>query len=476
MTDTYYERLSGQDLSFLAMEDGRAHMHVGMVSIFDASPLRLDNGGIDFDRILAFVEAHLHDVPRLRQKLAWVKGFGQPVWVDDADFNLQFHVRHTALPPPGDIRQLKRLAGRIMSQELDRGKPLWEHWFVDCIEGDRFALISKVHHCVADGVAGLAIMAALVGPDPDHEPEPPPRWAPRPPPGDTQLLVEEMRRRWAIPFEMLGAQLRRSGSGSSGSIPSLSALRELAETSMGGGSATPLNRQIGPHRRFDWARLSFDDVHEIAKLAGGKINDVVLALTTTALRGFLRQRGMAVDDLELKAMVPVSIRNEADASAMGNQVSNLIVPLPIDEADPWVRLEHIIEITRELKKSDPALRFDDLSQLIDLVPPPLLGPVFRRGSQSTPANLAVSNLPGPRIPVYLLGARQLEMFPVLPLIGNQALGIALMSYDDSLCWGFNSDWDAMPDLHELVERLEAGHDELMAVVAKKSRRSRQKSR
>ena len=173
MSDTHHERLSGQDLSFLAMEDGRAHMHVGMVSLFDAEPLRLDTGGIDVERIMSFVEAQLHETPRLRQKLAWVKGFGQPVWIDDPDFNIHYHVRHTALPPPGDIRQLKRLAGRIMSQELDRGKPLWEYWFVDCVEGDRFALITKVHHCVADGIAGLAIIGSLVGPDPAREFEQP---------------------------------------------------------------------------------------------------------------------------------------------------------------------------------------------------------------------------------------------------------------------------------------------------------------
>ncbi len=397
-------------------------MHVGMVSLFDAEPLRIDTGGIDVERIMLFVEAQLHETPRLRQKLTWVRGFGQPVWIDDADFNLHYHVRHTALPPPGDIRQLKRLVGRIMSQELDRGKPLWEHWFVDCIEGDRFALITKVHHCVADGIAGLAIIGSLVGSDPDREPELPKEWVPRPPPGDAQLLVEELRRRSFAPVEFLGTQLRRLGS--SDSPFSLSALRGLIDTSIGG-DHPPLNVQIGPHRRFDWVRLPFEEVHEIAARAGGKINDVVLALTTAALRGFLRQRGVSVDSLELRAMVPVNIRSETDPATMGNHVSNLIVPLPIAEADPWSRLEHIVATTRELKRSASSVTVDDMSHLIELLPPLLLGPVLRRGSQSTPANLAVSNLPGPRVPVYLLGARQLEAYPVLPLIGNQALGIAL---------------------------------------------------
>lgn len=461
MTDTHHERLSGQDLSFLAMEDGRAHMHIGMVSLFDAAPLRLPDGGLDLDAIMSSVEAQLHRVPRFRQKLAWVKGFGQPVWVDDADFNLHYHVRHTALPPPGDVRQLKRLAGRIMSQELDRGKPLWEHWFVEGIDGDRFALITKLHHCLADGIAGLAIVGSLVGPDPDHRPEPSPEWVPRPHPGDARLLVEEVRRRVAAPAEFLGEQLRRLGSGSSPF--SLSSIRQLADPTSRG-EPTPLNVKVGPHRRFDWVTLPFEEVHDLAGRAGGKVNDVVLALTAGALRGFLDHRGVAVDDVELRAMVPVNLRPAGDESEIGNHVSNLVVPLPVDESDPWVRLERVIATTTELKRSAGALTVDDMSHLIDLVPPPLLAPVLRIGSQSTPANLAVSNLVGPPVPVYLHGARQLEAFPVLPLIGNQTLGIALMSYDGNICWGFNSDWDVLPDLHDLVERVASGLTELTAAA------------
>ena len=465
VTDTYHERLSGQDLSFLAIEDGRAHMHVGMVSLFDAGPLRLADGSIDFERIVDHVGAQLHHIPRLRQKLAWVKGFGQPVWIDDSDFNVRFHLRHTALPPPGNIRQLKRLAGRIMSQELDRGKPLWEHWFVDRVDGDRFALISKVHHCLADGMAGLAILGTLVDPDPDFVPGPAPEWEPRPAPGDTELFVDEIRRRALAPAEALGAQLRRATGGAGPrSSPSLSALRDLMATSTGGASDTPLNRPIGPHRRFDWVRLPFDGVHEIGTRAGGKINDVVLALTAGALRDFLAHRDVDVDHLELRTVVPVNIRNEHDDSEMGNHVANLIVPLPVDEPDPWRRLERVVETTAELKRSGSAVGFDALGPLIDMLPSPLLGPVVRLGSQRTPANLAVSNLPGPRIPMYLLGARQRAAYPVLPLIGNQAIGIVLISHEDHLCWGLNADWDTVPDLHDLAERLETGYAELAALA------------
>ena len=174
----HFERLSAMDMSFLAMEDGRAHMHIGSVSIYDAEPLRSDNGAIDFERVLSFTEAQLHKFPRLRQRLEWVPGFAQPGWVDDERFNLRFHVRHTALPPPGDVRQLKRLAGRVLSQEFDRAKPLWEYWFVDRVAGDQLAVIAKMHHCMADGISGVAIGNLLVGPDPEYQPAPRREWPP----------------------------------------------------------------------------------------------------------------------------------------------------------------------------------------------------------------------------------------------------------------------------------------------------------
>ena len=199
----HFERLSAMDLSFLAMEDGRAHMHIGSVSIYDAEPLRGRDGAIDFERVLSFTEAQLHKFPRLRQRLEWVPGFAHPGWVDDERFNLRFHVRHTALPPPEDIRQLKRLAGRVLSQEFDRAKPLWEYWFVDSVVGNRFAVISKMHHCMADGISGVTIGNLLVGPDPDYEPAPRPEWVARPAPSGTQLVVDELRHRITAPIRLL---------------------------------------------------------------------------------------------------------------------------------------------------------------------------------------------------------------------------------------------------------------------------------
>ncbi len=475
MAYAHFERLSAMDLSFLSVEDGRAHMHIGSVSIYDAEPLRSEGGGIDIDRILAFLEAQLHKVPRFRQKLAWVPGFAQPVWVDDACFNLQFHVRHTALPPPGDIRLLKRLAGRILSQEFDRGKPLWEYWFVDGLEGNRLGLISKLHHCMADGISSVAMGNLLVGPDPDYKPAPRKEWIPRPEPGGAQLVMEELRHRVEAPFTLL--KTIRQGSGSDATSTSdtgtgFRALFDSATDAVTSGSSTPLNVEIGPHRRFDWTRLPFAEVHAIGARAGGTVNDVVLAVASGALRNYLIRRGVSVEDLDFRAIIPVSMRKQDERGALGNRVSGLLARLPLDEADPWQRLLRVVETTHELKGSGQSRAGDVVGQAIDLLPSRLLAPLFRRAARSSVANLVITNVPGPRVPVYLLGARQLETYPVVPLAPNQALGIALISYDGGLFWGFNSDWDSVPDLHDLVEDLEAGFQELSAMALPRQETSR----
>jgi diacylglycerol O-acyltransferase len=455
MANAHFERLSAMDMSFLAMEDGRAHMHIGSVSIYESAPLRGEAGGIDFERVLDFTDAQLHKAPRLRQRLAWVPGFGQPGWVDDDRFNLRFHVRHTALPPPGDLRQLKRLAGRVLSQEFDRAKPLWEFWFVDGLDGDRFAVISKMHHCLADGLSGLAIASMLVGTRADYAPSPPAEWAPRPVPGTSQLVVDEARHRIAAPLRLVRSS--RSGTGTRGAATATRAgLGGLLGNAVRRGSSTPLNVEIGPHRRFDWTRLPFDDVHRIGKQAGGTVNDVALAVATGALRDFLRARDVDVDALDFRAVVPVNVRADAEKGVVGNRVSEVIAHLPLAEGDPWRRLLAVIDVTRRLKASGQSGAGDLLNQAVELLPVQLLGPLFRLASRSSVANMIMSSVPGPRVPVYLLGCRQLETYPVVPILANQALGIALMSYDDGLFWGFNADWDAVPDLHDLVSYVNGG--------------------
>lgn len=454
MAFAHWERLSAVDAAFLAIEDSSAHMHIGSISLFDAAPVTTPDGGLDFERLLEFAVAQLHRMPRFRQKLAFVPGFGQPGWIDDDSFNPVYHLRHTALPAPGEIRRLKRLAGRIMSQQLDRGKPLWELWFVEGVEGNRFAMITKIHHCLADGISGRDAMTHLMGRDPHYQAAAPPRWVPRPAPSGTRLWVDEAWRLLSWPLrlgDILGGGEAARPQAAAGPGKAMRALVDLAtDTAF---DPTPLNVEIGAHRRIDWAELDLDQMRHVRARSGGKLNDVVLAVVTGALRLFLKQRGMRLDELVFKAAVPVSTRSEAEAGTLGNQVAAMLVTLPIDEPDPWKRLLRIIDTTRELKASGQVGGTQLVERLAELVPFRLAAVLERLGTRRPVANLVVTNVPGPPTTMYLLGARLLASYPVVPLAPAQALGVALYSYDGKLCWGLNSDWDALPDLHDIEERI-----------------------
>jgi diacylglycerol O-acyltransferase / wax synthase len=465
MAFAYWDRLSAVDAAFLAVEDAAAHMHIGSISLFDAEPLCRPEGGLDLERILGFIGAQLHKVPRLRQKLRFAPVLGQPGWVDDGSFNLLYHVRHSALPAPGDVRQLKRLAGRILSQQLDRGKPLWELWLVEGVEGGRFALITKLHHCLADGISGRDALTFLIGNDPDYAPAPAPRWIPRPAPGARRLLADEVRRLLAAPFRLAGTTDARSEAWKRGASPG-QALRALVDAARGASfEPTPLNVEIGPHRRIDWTEMDLGDVRELAGRAGGKVNDVVLAVVAGALRGFLKQRGVRLDTLAFQAALPVSVRSASERGALGNRVSGMLATLPLDEADPWRRLLRVVDTTHELKGSGQVAGAELVERALELVPFRLAAPLERWGARRPMGHMVVTNVPGPQVPVYLLGARMRASYPVVPLTHQQALGVALYSCDGRLCWGLNSDWDALPDLHDFAERVLLEFETLRKVAA-----------
>lgn len=451
MTYCHYERLSAMDALFLDLEDHNSHMHIGSVSLFDAKSLLTEEGGIDIERFSRHLEATLLKHPRFRQRLAYVPGLGRPVWVDDTKFNLHYHVRHTCLPAPGDERMLKRLAGRVMSQQLDRGKPLWEIWLVEGVTGNRFALITKLHHCLADGMSGVDLAASMLSPDPDAEVDKPKSWIPRPAPSSTRLLADELRRRATAPLALI--------TGSGGGIGAMAgdvkdAALGLVETFDGGSgpaSETPFDTDLGPHRRFDWLRMELDDVKLVRDRLCGTLNDVVLAVAAGALRRFLRNRGMAVETLNFRVMVPVSLRGGGERGAIGNRVAMMMVRLPLDERDPVERLRKICTETSERKSGHQSAATQLFARVADAIVPELTGPLARLGLRTHAANLVITNVPGPPMSVYLLGARMIESFPVVPLATGQALGIALLSYAGGLHWGFNSDWDALPDLHDLAD-------------------------
>lgn len=460
---SHYERLSALDAMFLQIENENQHMHVGAVALFDAGPLTSAEGLLDFPRIRAGIEIALQESPRCRQRLARVPLYDHPVWIDDERFKLDYHLRHTSLPRPGHVRDLKRLAGRILSQKLDRAKPLWEMWVVEGIEGDRFAMIFKAHHCMVDGIAGFDLLARMMRLDPDPTVAEPRSWIPRPPPSGLQLVRDESLRRAALPFALAGDALRGLGRPREviGELQeSALGVREALGAGLRPTSSTPLNPDIGPYRRYDWLRLDLAAVREVRNALGGTVNDVVLACVTGAVARFLKRRGLALDDQRIRAQVPVSIRTRAERGSEGNRVAMLLLELPVAEVDPVRRLKEVVRRTRELKASRQRAGVAFLEDLSDQGVSWLFLAFARLAVSQRAFNLVVTNIPGPQRPVYLLGARMLAIHPVVPLARNQALGIALFSYDGGVYWGINADWDALPDLHEVACDLEEEFEQL----------------
>ena len=464
MAYTYAERLSALDQSFLAIEDAHCHMHIGAVAIFEAAPVRSPGGGIDIDKIHRLMEAGIHRTPRYRQRLAWSPILRHPVWVDDDRFNLAYHLRHTHLPLPGDERSLKRLAGRLMSQQLDRGKPLWEMWIVEGLDDDRFAIVTKAHHCMIDGVGSVELTGSIMRPTPDDDPrlaEPAPRWFPRPAPPSGQLLFQEICHRAGAPLDVL--RLAREAFGAPRAVSgrlrdAASGLADAVSASLRPASSTPLNVEIGPHRRFDWTVMDLARIRDVKSRLGGTVNDVALAVLTGALGRFFHRRGIEVDGLDFRAMLPVNVR--APGEHMGNRVAMMAVRLPLDARDPHERLARIVTETSRVKHSHQADGMHALEEISDRTFTSVFTEFVRLAALSQPYNVVVTNVPGPPFPVYVLGARMLACYPVVPLFRNQGLGVALFSYDGQLHWGFNADWDVLPDLHDLVTTIDGELDAL----------------
>lgn len=457
-----YERLSAQDNSFLLLERPNVHMHVAATMIYEAGPLRTAEGGVDIQSIRKAVESVLHLIPRYRQKLKWIRFENHPVWIDDRRFNIEFHVRHTALPRPGSDEQLRTLAARIMAQQLDRRKPLWEMWVVEGLKGgDRFAIISKVHHCMIDGASGVDLAQILMSPSPEHEVSEPMPYIPRPAPSSGELLLDQWQARFSLPLAALRGlrEVVQRGEDMRDDLRiRVRALSELLGYAFSAASDTPLNGRLGPHRRVEWVAMSLDDVKAVRRALGCTVNDLVLGTVAGAVRSYMIRRRVDPAQLEFRVAAPVSIREEADRGKLGNKVSSWIVRLPIAEADPVKRLKAICDVTRELKESHKALGVAMLMAAAEWTP----GVLLSLGSRavSGPINMIVTNVPGPQFPLYMLGARLLDMYPVVPLLENTGLGIALFSYDGKLLWGLNADSDLIPDLPAFAKAIQASFNEL----------------
>jgi len=463
VTKTHYERLSALDAHFLDLEDEGVHMHVAVLLICDAGPLMGDAGLLDAERIRSFLGAQLGGIPRYRQRLARIPVERHPVWVDDPSFNLQYHVRHVGLPQPGDERQLKRLIGLLMSQKLDHTKPLWEMWVIEGLEGDRFAILARCHHCMVDGIAGVGVLRVLLRPEADPSFRPAPRWRARPAPGRAQLVSEAFARRVREPLDLAGAARRALENPSRALRAAWEATLGLGEslTALRSASPTFLNPEhVGPHRRMDWLRLDLASLKDVRHRLGGTLNDVVLATVAGALRRYLRDHRVALRDLDFRVMCPVSVRHSGAGDALGNRVVMLVAALPVDERNPRRRLERVIATTRELKASRVPRGSELIEDIADWTTTAVVTETIRLALRLRAFNMIVTNVPGPPLPLYLLGARVLETFPFVPLYENQALGMALLSYSGDLFWGLTADWDRVADLHDVAVGLSESFEEL----------------
>ena len=454
------DRLSALDSSFLHMEDNLpSHMHVASVTIFDGDPP-------PYREFVEGIGDRLHMVPRYRQKLAFVPlQQGRPRWVDDPTFNISYHVRATALPPPGGEEQLRALAGRVFSQRLDRDKPLWEVWLVEGLDGGRFALLSKTHHALVDGVSGADLMTVLfdMTPDPAPPAEPAQKWQPRPLPSSSQLLAEALLERSTQPGEIVRsvrAAFRGPRQFAGNTLEAAGGLGALARGTLRPAPASPYNGSIGPHRRFTWVRVHLDDIKAIKNSLGGTVNDVVLATVTGSLRRHLHARGVPTQDLTLRAMVPVSVRSDLEQGALGNRVAAMMAPLPVWCENPTVRLDVVSDAMGRLKSSGQAVGAEVLTRIGGFAPPTIMAQATRIGARQRAFNLVVTNVPGPQFPLYVQGKELLDVFPMVPLAMNQRLGIALMSYNGAINFGLIGDYDSMPDLEDVARGLAESLEEL----------------
>jgi WS/DGAT/MGAT family acyltransferase len=475
MTQQHGDRLTAVDASFLAQEGPSAHMHVGAVMIFDGPPPA-------YEELADHVRGRLHLVPRFRQKLAFPPlETGRPLWVDDPNFNLEYHVRHTALPAPGSERQLRALAARVHSQALDRTKPLWEMWLVQGLDGGRFALLSKTHHALVDGVSGVDLATVLFDLQPipaevEHSDTP---WRPRDTPSAIDMAARGMRGLIALPFDAASRAIGAAARPAYALAETREALEGIGEVVWAGlnpAPETPLNVEIGPHRRFVWVRQELADFKTIKRALGGTVNDIVLAVTAGALQRWLRSRGLRTEGLELRALVPVSIRARDEHHQLGNRLAAMRAPLPVYVEDPIARLRVVRRAMDGLKESKQAVGAEVLAGMQALAPPTILAQASRLNFSTRLFNLLVTNVPGPQFPLYVLGRRLDDLFPVAFLPKRHALAVAIMSYDGGMDFGLLADYDSMPDIEQLAEMFDASLAELLEAAGEPKRNGKVSSR
>ncbi|SHK57386.1 acyltransferase, WS/DGAT/MGAT [Pseudonocardia thermophila] len=463
-------RLSALDASFLYLESSTTPMHVGAVAVFERP-----EDGLDYERLVELVEQRIAMVPRYRQKVRHVPGnLARPVWIDDVDFDVAFHVRRSALPKPGSDAQLTELVARLMSRPLDHSRPLWEMYLVEGLSDGRVAVLTKTHQAMVDGISAIDIGQVILDVSPNPRPVPEELWMPRNEPTGAQLVLEALAESVAQPG-VLVENVRAAATDAVATVGKIvgaaGQLLSMAWAASRKAPGTPLNVEISTQRRFAIARNSLDDYRRIRAAHGCTVNDVVLSVIAGALRAWLMTRGEPVTaGATVRAMVPLSVRGEPDvptsSGSLGNRVSSFLVDLPVGEPSPVVRLHQVTHAMREHTAGGQSVGADALVRIGGFAPPTLhaLGARAANGISKRIFNLVVSNVPGPQFPLYAASARMKEMFPVVPLAKGQALAIGLTSYDGGIYYGFNGDRDAMPDVDVLAGMVDESLEELLGTV------------
>jgi diacylglycerol O-acyltransferase / wax synthase len=455
------EPLSPSDRSSLAAERGPVNMAVGAVLVFEGGR------GLDYDAVVERLRTRLHLIPRYRQRLASpVPGVAQPEWVDDEHFDLRWHVRHVALPPPGGDAELAAFVGSEFSRKLDRDRPLWELNVVEGLARRRVALVPRMHHALVDGIGAIDVGTVLLDPSPEPIDIAPPEgpWEP-----ESYDRRRHLARLAATPFVRAQKMVLDTATRALDTSPRRAAddlrratelMTELARNRPQA-PMTPLNEPISPNRRYAFARASLKELKAAGKQAGGTVNDALLTVVAGMLRRYLEAAGLALDAPPV-ALVPVSVRREDERGELGNRMSTVFVDLPMAEPDPLVRLRRISETMRALKESS-AVQAGALLVGATGWAPPLVSSVLVRAMGGVRAfNLVVSNVPGPQQPFYLGGSRMLEVFPIVPLNPvNQRLSVGIVSYDGGVFFGLLADRDLDPPVEVGAQALQAALDELV---------------
>jgi len=455
------QHLSPQDAAFLHLEDAVSHMHIGSVAILEGPPPA-------YEALARMIRAHLPSVPRYRQKVHFVPiALGRPVWVDDPHFNLGYHLRHTALPPPGGDGELRDLVGRVMSQQLDRSKPLWEMWIIEGLSAGRWGVITKLHHCMVDGIAGTELLTVILDTERDPELPVPDDWHPERQPLGAELAVAALARRALSPYEQLRAA--RSAMRSPGRAARTAAVAARGLWTMTGVIAPPprssLNGAIGPHRRWAWARSQLSDVKRVRSAFGGTVNDIVLTAIAGGFRALLTARHESTQR-DVRTLVPVSVRSSEEHGEYNNRVSAIFANLPVGIEDPLERLAAMRAQMEHLKDSGEAVAGDVLVGLSGFAPAMLLALGLRAATRMPQhsVNTVTTNVPGPQHPLYAAGRRMLECLPYVPLGGHVRIGVAIFSYDGGLTFGVTGDYDEARDIDVLCDGIEASMRELVAAA------------